>query len=79
MDSIPHGFIIIIVTILVTRAYTYYLTNMRVIEEKVLLGRMIKETTLDKITDIVFTQGLIGRIFNVGTIYIHTSGQASLV
>jgi len=52
---------------------------MRVIEEKVLLGRMIKETTLDKITDIVFTQGLIGRIFNVGTIYIHTSGQASLV
>ncbi len=46
---------------------------MRVIEEYTFFGRTVKETTLDKITYIVFTQSLFGRIFNIGTIHIHTA------
>lgn len=68
------GLIILIYTIIKVRAQTYFLTNMRILQEYSLFSRSIKETTLDKITDIVFSQGFFGRILNYGKIHFHTAG-----
>ena len=68
------GLAILIYTILKVRGNTYLITNMRVIREYRLGGRNIEETTLDHVTDIVLHQGFLGRIFNFGTVHIHTAG-----
>jgi len=68
------GVIIIAYTVVKVRAHAYYITNMRVLEEYTLISRTIKETTLDKITDIVLHQGAFGRLLNYGTLHIHTAG-----
>ena len=72
------GVAIIIRTVIEVTSYRYYVTNMRVIEEHWLFSVEIKETTLDKITDIVFYQGLLGRLLNYGTVHIHTAGTGFL-
>jgi uncharacterized membrane protein YdbT with pleckstrin-like domain len=79
---IPYiGFIFLIIGVLLiisarvgARANIYYVTNIRIIQEHRLFGRSIKETTLDKITDIVFNQGFFGRLMNFGSIHFHTAG-----
>lgn len=72
------GIAIIIHSVLKVRALIYYVTNMRAIEEYMLIGRSMKETTLDHVTDVVFHQGLFGRVFNFGTIHLHTAGTGFL-
>jgi uncharacterized membrane protein YdbT with pleckstrin-like domain len=72
------GFAAIVYAILETRAYAYYVTNVRVIEERALLGQSVKETTLDKVTDIVTSQGAFGRLLNYGTVHVHTAGTGFL-
>jgi uncharacterized membrane protein YdbT with pleckstrin-like domain len=79
---IPYiGFIFLIIGVLLiisamvgARANIYYVTNIRLIQEYRLFRRSIKETTLDKITDIVFNQGFFGRLVNFGSIHFHTAG-----
>jgi len=60
--------------IIALRSNMYWVTTLRVIREKRLFGRKIEETTLDHITDIVFSQGFLGRILDYGDIHIHTAG-----
>jgi hypothetical protein len=82
LTAIPYiGFLLLIIGVLLiisavvgARANIYYVTNMRVIQEYRLFSRSIKETTLDKITDIVFNQGFFGRLVNFGSIHFHTAG-----
>jgi len=68
------GVIILVLIVLRVNATTYLVTNMRVLREYRLIGRNMQETTLDHITDIVFHQGLFGRLFNFGIVHIHTAG-----
>jgi len=72
------GIILILSAVVGAGANVYYVTNMRVIQEHRLFGRSIKETTLDKITDIVFNQGFFGRLANFGSIHLHTAGTGFL-
>ena len=68
------GIIILTASILQLKARTYFITNIRVVEEYTLFRKIMKETTLDHVTDVVSTQGLLGRILNYGNIHVHTAG-----
>jgi len=50
------------------RGHRYFLTNYRIITVKKFISREVREIMYDKITDIYIDQGLLGRIFNYGTI-----------
>jgi hypothetical protein len=55
------GLLLIVSAIISARSHIYYVTTIRIIEERRLFGRVVKETTLDKITDIVFNKAsLVG-------------------
>lgn len=71
-------FLILVLSIIRFRARTYWITSMRAIEEYSFIGKSMKETSLDHITDVVFNQGLFGRLFNFGNIHIHTAGTGFL-
>ncbi len=68
------GFIILASVIIKVRSLTYTVTNMRIVRERRFLGRDISETTLDRVTDIVFHQGFFGRALNFGAVHFHTAG-----
>ena len=68
------GILIIILTELLRRANTYYITNKRVIHEFTFLSRKISSTSYDKIQDLHMSQNIIERIFGIGTIHINTAG-----
>jgi|FaiFalFF_MnMetaG_3_1042247.scaffolds.fasta_scaffold08100_3 hypothetical protein len=72
------GLLLIVSAIISARSHIYYVTTIRIIEERRLFGRVVKETTLDKITDIVFNQGFFGRLVNFGSIHFHTAGTGFL-
>lgn len=76
-ESIIIVIIIIIILILYIarfRATTYWITNMRIFQEYSFISRNIKETTLDRITDVIYNQSLMGRLLNYGDVKIHTAG-----
>lgn len=50
------------------RGHIYILTDYRIIMKKKFISREEREITYDKITDIHVRQGILGRIFNYGTI-----------
>ncbi|MEM2559268.1 MAG: PH domain-containing protein [Candidatus Bathyarchaeia archaeon] len=50
------------------RGHKFFLTNYRIIAVKKFIGKEVREVTYDKIADIYMHQGLLGRIFNYGTI-----------
>lgn len=50
------------------RGHKYFLTNYRIITIKKFISKEVREIMYDKITDIYIDQGLLGRIFNYGTI-----------
>ncbi|MEM2594169.1 MAG: PH domain-containing protein [Candidatus Bathyarchaeia archaeon] len=50
------------------RGHKYFLTNYRIVTVKKFIGREVREIMYDKIADIYVDQGLLGRIFNYGTI-----------
>ncbi len=72
------GMVLLLSALFGARSNTYYITNMRAVQEHRLGGRSIRETSLDKITDIVFSQGLFGRLLNLGTVHFHTAGTGFL-
>jgi uncharacterized membrane protein YdbT with pleckstrin-like domain len=51
------------------------ITDRRVIEKYGILSVTTAETTLDKIQNVTFKQGLFGRIFNYGTVVIQTAAK----
>lgn len=58
----------LILTEIYRRGHKYFLTNYRIIAIKKFISREVREVMYDKITDIYVHQGLLGRIFNYGTI-----------
>lgn len=64
----------IILAELIRRGNKYYITNKRVIHEYTFLSRKISSTNFNKIQDIHFTQGILQRLFKLGTIHINTAG-----
>jgi uncharacterized membrane protein YdbT with pleckstrin-like domain len=52
----------------------YYLTNIRLVEERGIIGKRIMSIWLDKIQDITVKFSIFGRIFNFGDIEIESAG-----
>jgi len=50
-------------------------TDRRVIEKYGILSVTTAETTLDKVQNVSFKQGILGRIFNYGTVVIQTAAK----
>jgi len=53
----------------------WVVTNLRVIDEEGFLDISSKESPLDKINNVSFSQHLIGRIFNYGDVQIQTAAE----
>jgi len=60
----------VVLTEIYRRGHTYTVTNYRVITKKDFIRKEEREITYDKITDIYVNQGILGRIFNFGTIIL---------
>ncbi|MEM1607584.1 MAG: PH domain-containing protein [Candidatus Bathyarchaeia archaeon] len=58
----------LLLTEIYRKGHSYFLTNYRIITVKKFIGKEIREIMYDKISDIYVDQGLLGRIFNYGTI-----------
>ena len=52
----------------------YYLTNLRLIEERGIIGKRIVSIWLNKVQDITCTFGIFGRIFGFGNLEIESAG-----
>ena len=52
----------------------YYLTTMRLIEERGIIGKRIMSIRLDKVQDVTCKFGVLGRIFGFGDIEIESAG-----
>jgi len=52
----------------------YYLTNMRLIEERGIVGKRIMNIWLDKVQDLTCRFGILGRIFGFGDLEIESAG-----
>jgi uncharacterized membrane protein YdbT with pleckstrin-like domain len=52
----------------------YYLTNLRLIEERGIIGKRIMFIPLDKVQDTTCKFGILGRIFGFGDLEIESAG-----
>jgi uncharacterized membrane protein YdbT with pleckstrin-like domain len=52
----------------------YYLTNLRLIEERGIVGKRIMNIWLDRVQDLNCKFGILGRIFGFGDIEIESAG-----
>jgi hypothetical protein len=59
-----------VLTEIYRRGHTYTVTNYRVITKKDFIRKEEREVTYDNITDVYVNQGILGRIFNFGTIIL---------
>ena len=66
--------LIIVITELVRRGNTYYITDRRTLHEFTFLIREFSSASYDKIQDLHITQGIIERVVGIGTIHIDTAG-----
>ncbi|RLG47310.1 MAG: hypothetical protein DRO06_03025 [Thermoproteota archaeon] len=51
------------------RSHRYYVTSERIVMRAGLITREVREVRLSRVVDVVLIQGLLGRIFNFGTIF----------
>ena len=52
----------------------YYLTNLRLVEERGIIGKRIMSIRLEKVQDVICKFGILGRIFDFGDIEIESAG-----
>lgn len=52
----------------------YYLTSLRLVEERGIIGKRIMSICLDKVQDVTCEFGILGRIFGFGDIEIESAG-----
>jgi uncharacterized membrane protein YdbT with pleckstrin-like domain len=57
------------------KAYTWVVTNQRVIDEVGLLSHYAKESPLEKINNVSYSHSFWGRLFNYGNVEIQTAAQ----
>ena len=60
------------------RGHVYIITNHRIIARRALIKKEERELTYDKISDVHVDQGILGRIFNFGTVVSLTSWGTGL-
>lgn len=61
------------------RAFSYALTNERVIAKRGILGNVFISVSYENITDITLQQTFIERtLFNSGTVFVNTSGSSMI-
>jgi len=52
----------------------YYLTNLRLVEERGIIGKRIMSIWLNRVQDVTCSFGILGRIFGFGDIEIESAG-----
>jgi uncharacterized membrane protein YdbT with pleckstrin-like domain len=57
----------------------YYLTNLRLIEERGIIGKRIMMAPLNKVQDITCEFGVMGRIFGFGNLEIESAGTCGKI
>lgn len=57
----------------------YYLSNLRLVEERGIIGKRIMSIWLDKVQDVTCKFGILGRIFGFGDIEIESAGTCGKV
>ncbi len=62
------GIPLIILTFLYQRGHKYWITNKRIVLAKTFIYRDIRNVYLKQITDVSVTQGILGRLFEFGTV-----------
>lgn len=73
------GALILALDLIRVGSHKYLVTDRRLIEEHTFLGRQIREAMLDRVTDIELSQGLTGRLLNMGDLRLHTAGSPGSV
>lgn len=68
------GALLIVLAYVKARANTYSITEKHVIREYRFIVTRVDEAALDKVTDIVVEQGILGRVFNFGNLRFDTAG-----
>jgi uncharacterized membrane protein YdbT with pleckstrin-like domain len=70
------GILIILFIVLQRESTRYVITNQRVAVRAGIIARNFRALSYLHVTSVTVTQGIIGRIFNFGDIYIKTAGSA---
>jgi len=78
LPSILAGAFGFVLTEFYRRGHTFYITNLRIISELNFLSYKKREMVHGKIVDLVLTKGLLGRLFNYGTIFPITASGFGL-
>ncbi|MEM3584596.1 MAG: PH domain-containing protein, partial [Nitrososphaerales archaeon] len=78
MPSIIASILGSILTEFYRRGHAFYVTDQRIISELRFLSYKRRELTYDKINDLALTKGILGRIFNYGTIFPITASGFGL-
>jgi hypothetical protein len=78
IPSIFAGFLGLILTEFYRRGHNFHITNQRIISELKFLSYKRRELTYGKINDLALIKGILGRIFNYGTIFPITASGFGL-
>ncbi|MEM3382712.1 MAG: PH domain-containing protein [Nitrososphaerales archaeon] len=78
MPSIVASILGLILTEFYRRGHAFYITDQRIISELRFLSYKRRELTYGKINDLALTKGVLGRIFNYGTIFPITASGFGL-
>jgi uncharacterized membrane protein YdbT with pleckstrin-like domain len=69
------GILIIVFVVLLRESTKYVITNQRVAIRAGIVTKNFKALSFLHITAVTVTQGIVGRIFNFGDIYVKTAGS----
>jgi uncharacterized membrane protein YdbT with pleckstrin-like domain len=70
------GILVIVYVVLLRESTKYVITNQRVAVRAGIITKNFKDLSFLHITAVTVTQGIVGRIFNFGDIYIKTAGSS---
>ncbi len=65
--------------LLAWRMNVYVVTNRRVVEATGVINKTVMDSSLEKLTDVVLRQRLLGRVFNYGDIEVLTAASEAAV
>lgn len=71
---VAFGVLVVVLTILRAYANTYTITSRRVCREYRLWAVAIEEAPLEKVTNVVVEQDVVGRVLGFGTVRANTAG-----
>jgi uncharacterized membrane protein YdbT with pleckstrin-like domain len=68
-------FVVVDVQYLRWRAESYTITDQRIITKRGVIGRFSRSVGLARVQDVTTSQGLLGRLFDYGTVEIDSAGR----